>query len=280
MLTSGRVDAVSIAVPPAAQPGLVIEAANAGKHVFCEKPLATQEDAAARALAAVEKAGVAHGMDFIFPEIGAWKRAREVLQAGTLGTLRQAALTWRVETYAVAAGLDSWKTRSADGGGALSNFMSHSLYYLEWLLGPFCRVVAHLTPNGVRETQADAWFETAAGCKVTVSVANDAFLGSGHRLEIYGDRGTLVLSNLTTDYVNGFTLSIATRDTRAFSTEPTELLPNSDGRISAASAIVRRFLDGVLSGIRVTPNLSDGVRVQHLIARVRAADTKGSWQSV
>jgi predicted dehydrogenase len=280
MLAVGQVDAISIAVPAVAQPELVIAAAEAGKHVFCEKPLAQDESAAARALAAVEKAEVVHAMDFIFPEIGCWQRARSMLQGGTLGKLRHAALSWRVETFSFATGRESWKMRSADGGGTLNNFVSHSLYYLEWLLGPVARVSARLTPRGAPgDARVDVWLEMVSGCPVTVSVAADAFLGSGHRLEIYGEQGTLVLENTTTDYVNGFTLSVGTRGSRTLETQPCEPLPYPDGRIGAAGAIARRFLDAVLSGVPVTPNLADGARVQHLIAAVRAADQTGVWQS-
>ena len=281
MFTRGQIDAVSIAVPPAVQPELVIAAAEAGKHVFCEKPMAVEVPTAAQALAAVQRAGVAHAMDFIFPEIEAWRQARSILEAGTLGKLRHAALSWRVETYAFAAGLDSWKTRSQQGGGTLSQFVSHSFYYLEWLLGPMARIAAHLMPrNGAGDARADLWLEMASGCPVTVSVAADAFLGSGHRLEIYGEQGTLFLENRTADYVNGFTLSVGTRASRAFSTQSSEPFSNPDGRIGAASAIVRRFIDAILSGVPVTPNLTAGLRVQYLIAAARAADLTGAWQSV
>jgi predicted dehydrogenase len=122
--------------------------------------------------------------------------------------------------------------------------------------------------------------ELASGCPVSVSVAADAFLGSGHRLEIYGDTGTLLLENRTADYVNGFTVSVGTRDTRAFSTQVSEPFSHPDGRIGAASAIVRRFIDAILSGAQAKPNLTDGLRVQHLIAAARTADLTGSWQSV
>ncbi|MFI5097378.1 MAG: Gfo/Idh/MocA family protein [Candidatus Acidiferrales bacterium] len=281
MLATAQIDAVSIAVPPAAQPQLVIEAAKAGKHVFCEKPLATEREAAAEALAAVERAGVTHAIDFIFPEISSWQRARSVLREGKLGKLRHAALTWRVETYAFAAGLDSWKTQSQCGGGAVNNFLSHSLYYLEWLLGPFARVAAQILPrDSRRNARVDAWFETESQCSVTASIANDAFLGSGHRLEIYGERGSLVLSNTTNDYITGFTLSVGTRESRSLSTELSEPPSGADGRIEAVSKIARRFLDAILSGTPVTPNLAHGVRVQHLIAKVCAADETGTWQSV
>jgi predicted dehydrogenase len=281
MLSTDHVDAVSIAVPPASQAQLVIDAAKAGKHVFCEKPLAKDTKTAEEALRAVERAGVAHAIDFIFPEIDSWRRARSLLQDGKLGKLRHAALSWRVETYAFAAGLDSWKTRSQDGGGAVNNFLSHSLYYLEWLLGPLARVAAHLLPrNSFSNSGVEAWFETVSKCPVTVSIANDAFLGSGHRLEIYGEQGSLVLSNPTNDYVNGFALYVGTRDNGSLSMEFKETHSDADGRVEAVSKIVKRFLDAILLGTPVRPNLTDGMRVQRLIAKVCEASATGTWQSV
>jgi len=280
MLASGEVDAVSIAVPPAAQPQLVIAAAEAGKHVFCEKPFATEVPEAERALLAVERSGITHAIDFIFPEIQAWQKARSLLQEGRIGRLRSVALSWRIETYAFRAGVDSWKTNSCEGGGALNQFVSHSLYALEWLLGSVQRVAARLTPHGTAgDARADLWLELGSGCPVTVSVAADAFLGSGHRLEIYGEQGSLVLENQAKDYVNGFTLSVGTRESGAFSTQAFAPFPQEDGRIGAASAIARRFVDSLLAGGSVKPNLADGLRVQRLIAAARAADRTGAWQS-
>jgi predicted dehydrogenase len=281
MLASGQVDAVSIAVPPTVQPDLIIATAEAGKHVFCEKPLAMDESRAARAVAAVEKARVVHAMNFIFSEIGAWQEVHSVLQQNALGKLRHAALSWRVETYAYATGCDSWKTRSTQGGGTLANFVSHSFYYLEWLLGPIARLAARLTPRGAAgDARTDAWLEMESGCPVSISVAADAFLGTGHRLEIYGDSGSLVLENRTGDYANGFTLSMGTRDSPALSVHPAETFPHSDGRIGATGAIARRFVDSILSGTEMKPNLADGLRVQRLMAVARAADATGAWQAV
>lgn len=281
MLASGQVDAVSIAVPPTVQPDLVIAAADAGKHVFCEKPFAMDQPRAARAVAAVEQARVVHAINFIFPEIGAWREAHSILQQGALGRLRHAALSWRVETYAYATGYDSWKSRSAQGGGTLANFVSHSFYYLEWLLGPIARLAARLTPRGAAgDARTDAWLEMESGCPVSISVAADAFLGTGHRLEIYGDSGSLVLENRTGDYVNGFTLSVGTRDSRALSARPAEIFPHADGRVGATAAIARRFVDAILSGTQLKPNLADGVRVERLMAVSRAADASGTWQTV
>lgn len=281
MLGKGGVDAIAIAAPPKAQPGLIVAAARAGKHVFCEKPLAATEGEAAKALAAVESAGVTHAINFIFPEIGAWRRAAETLKQGAIGKLRHAALTWRIETYSFATGAaDSWKSRETEGGGALSNFMSHSLYYLEWLLGPAVRVAAKLGGDGTRSARVDAWIETVAGCPVTASVANDAFRGTGHRLEIFGEQGTLVLNNPTSDYVKGFELSVATREGGEFRVVAAEPASAGDGRIGATAAIVKRFVDGIVDRKAVTPNLSEGMRVQKLIGALRESHKTESWQRV
>ena len=52
-----------------------------------------------------------------------------------------------------------------------------------------------------------------------------------------------------------------------------------DGRVAATGAIVRRFLDAVLTGGSLNPNLADGLRVQQWIERMRAADDSGFWQT-
>ncbi|HVR63574.1 MAG TPA: Gfo/Idh/MocA family oxidoreductase, partial [Polyangia bacterium] len=93
------VDAVSISVPAALQPEIVRLAARHGKHVFCEKPLATTEEGARSALESAVSADVVHAMDFEFRAIPQWRRAREICRSGAvLGRLRQIAVTWRVET--------------------------------------------------------------------------------------------------------------------------------------------------------------------------------------
>jgi predicted dehydrogenase len=282
MLASGEVDAVSFAVPPALQPELIIAAAEAGKHVFCEKPVGADEAGAARAIAAVEHAGVVHSVDFIFPEIECWQKARSMLKSNAIGKLRHAALSWRIENYAyVHRKDDTWKTRCTEGGGTLANFVSHTFYYLEWLLGPISQLAARLSPKGrAGDARVDLWLEMSSGCPVTVSVAADSFLGSGHRLEIYGEDGTLVLENRTADHVKGFALFAGTREKPALAAQSCETFQDSDGRIGAVRAIAHRFIDGIFSGTAVEPNLTHGMRVQRLIAAARRADETGAWQSV
>ena len=276
------IHALTLAVPPSLQTEIALAAAQAGKHLFCEKPLALNVSQAQGILTAARQSKIVHAMDFLFPEIAAWQKAQELLRSSAVGRIRHAALTWRVETYAYRSQADNWKTRAATGGGTLNNFASHTFYYLEWLLGRIEKVCARLAPREAEvEARVDAWVEFAAGFSGTVSIAADAFLGPGHRLEVYGDSGTLVLDNATTDYARGFKLSLGTRaEPRLATIEAADADSHADGRVYPVSRIAGRFIQAIRSGQTATPNLEDGLRVQVLLDALRFADHTGSWQAV
>jgi predicted dehydrogenase len=280
-------DAVSIATPPALQPEIASAAIEAGKAVFCEKPVATSEDAAWRLLDAAERCGVAHVVDFELPETQEFGRAREIVASGGIGALRHAVVSWHVETYAARMGLaSSWKTRRADGGGVLLSFTSHSLHYLEWLLGPIRSVLATLFPSEP-EAPGDAvcvlCLVLASGAPVSVAISSNAFLGSGHRIELYGEGGTLVLDNRTSDHARGFRLDYAARGASGLQTicPPREADgPDDDGRIEAVSRLVGRFVDWIDGGEPCTPSLREGARVQALLAAAERSSALGGWVEV
>jgi hypothetical protein len=88
------------------------------------------------------------------------------------------------------------------------------------------------------------------------------------------------LHNPTTDYANGFTLALGTRDGGRL--EPVvapDENPTQDGRIAAVSHIASRFLDAALGGTSVTPGLREGLRVQRLLDLTRTADRVGGWHA-
>jgi predicted dehydrogenase len=276
------VQAIALAVPPSLQAEIALAAARTGKHIFCEKPLALGVGQAQKIVEAANKSGIVHAIDFIFAEIPAWQKARELLQSSAVGNIRQVALTWRTETYTYRSKSQNWKTASVEGGGTLNNFASHSLYYLEWLFGPIEKAKAYLSPAAESvEARVDAWLEFAAGFPATVSISADAFLGAGHRLEVYGESGTLVLDNTTSDYARGFRLSLG--DRQAGKLLPVEVPfedTNKDGRIYPVSQIAGRFIRAIHEGGNVTPNLAHGLRVQTLIDTLRLAHRNAPWQSV
>jgi len=274
LVSSPRVDAVAIAVPPAVQPGIVFEAAKRGKHVFCEKPAADSVAAAREMIEAVASAEIVHGIDFIFPVLPSWQRTRRMLRSGAIGRLRHFAYTWHIETSASRLRVDTWKRRTEEGGGARGNFLSHVFHNIEWLVGPLTSVGSFSSPEGARAADAVDGTVYCGDADGRVSVCTDAFLGCGHRVELFGDLGTLVLANRDADYVAGFQLHVGTRESGALTAVACDALPDSaDGRVAAVALLARRFIDAVSAGTSMTPNLHHGLRTQELLSLAAGART-------
>jgi predicted dehydrogenase len=123
----------------------------------------------------------------------------------------------------------------------------------------------------------------ASGASGSLQVSCASFLGSGHRIELYGEDGTLVLSNPTADYFRGFELMLGRRTDQALKYVAFDN-PNDtqsvDSRIAPATRLVRRFLDACESGGAPSPGVAEGYRVQCLIEAARCAHASGRWIDV
>ena len=176
-----------------------------------------------------------------------------MLADGAIGRLRHVVVTWNVENQATRLRLASWKTRGDDGGGVLGNFVSHCFHYLEWFCGPIRGLnarVFHL-PDGGDDTESGIVLALAlaSGAGVSLQMSCASFLGSGHRLEFYGEDGTLVLANRSADYMRGFELLHGNRSDQACGrsrsrmhpprNSPTDASPRCRGSRGASSMPAR-----------------------------------------
>src|SRR5262249_56946541 len=96
----------------------------------------------------------------------------------------------------------------------------------------------------------------ASGAGGSLQVSCGSFLGSGHRIELYGEDGALVLSNPTADYFRGFELSFAREGDDALKTiaaEDADAEPFSDSRISPVRRLVERLIAACENGVSPTP---------------------------
>jgi len=282
MLDNIPLDAVTIAVPPDQQAAIAIAALQRGLAVFAEKPMAAS---LADAEAMVRQAGdIPTMLDFEFTEMPAWRSAKALVDAGALGRLRSVAVNWSVENQATRLRLRHWKTDGASGGGALGNFVSHSVQYLEWLAGPIAGLSAHIgcLPDAPDlETGVSASLAFASGASGSLAMTCAAFLGSGHRIEIYGEEGTLVLANPTRDYMRGFTLRHARRPAEALemvtvNDDPTDAA-HDDSRIAPTARLMRRFLDSIEQRRPAEPGFNAGLRTQVLLEAIRRSHAEGRW---
>src|SRR5262249_57145328 len=102
------VDAVAVAVPPHLQPEVACRALDLGKPVFAEKPLAADLAGARALLASARMSGRPAVVDFGFPELPSWRRAKEMMDGGAIGRLRHVVVTWNAENRATRLRLTSW----------------------------------------------------------------------------------------------------------------------------------------------------------------------------
>jgi len=283
MLEDDEIDAVSIATPPCVQPEIAIKALSESKSVFCEKPLSVDLDDAIKMSEAAKKSGTANMVDFEFIELDEWKKTREIINSGTIGALRHISVNWSVETYANKMKLDTWKNDFEKGGGTLHTFASHVFFYLEWLAGPIKELSFKMwkMPGDTRSADTLNVFsmELESGVPSSVVISSQSFKGNGHKIVFYGESGTLILENNTSDYITGFRLMLATRDSEKF-----DLISSNedwterfgDGRVAAVSRIISRFVEWIDTSTPTKPDINDGLRVQRLIAASKRSASNGT----
>jgi predicted dehydrogenase len=282
-----EVDAVAIATVPSLQPAIAIRALGLGKPVFAEKPMAADLAGANAMAQAAEASGRPTTVDFGFSEILSWRKAKALLDEGAIGRLRHVAVNWNVENYATRMRIKNWKATGLDGGGALGNFVSHSFHYLEWLCGPIVGMstrLSSLPDEPAMETNAAVSMAFQSGAAGNLVMSCASYLGSGHRLEFYGEDGTLRLINDTADYMRGFRLSVVRRPAGVMTpmevVDPVDLRFPSDGRIAPVSRLAAGFLDAVENGQPTSVGFSQGVRVQALLDTARRANNLGRWLDI
>ncbi len=145
------VDIVDIAAPTFLHHDIAIEAARAGKHVFCEKPLCLTYQQALEMRDAAEKAGVVHYLNHNYRRCPAVSLARQLIDQGRLGRL----FHWRsayLQSWIVDPNFPlTWHLRKETAGsGPHGDLNSHLVDLARYLVGDITQVTA-MTAQFVKE---------------------------------------------------------------------------------------------------------------------------------
>ena len=142
------IDLIDVGVPNNLHHDIVIAAAENGKMIACEKPLAMNRAEAEEMVAAVEKAGVANLVWFNYRRVPAIALAKQIVDEGRIGKAFHYRATYN-QDYTISAdvpqgGHGLWRLDiGAAGSGVTGDLLAHSIDSAEWLNGPIKRVVAH-----------------------------------------------------------------------------------------------------------------------------------------
>jgi predicted dehydrogenase len=180
-----EVDAVSIALPPDVQAPLAVRAAEAGKHLLLEKPLALTVDGADRVVAAVRDSGVASVVFFTFrfqPATSTW------LTQASRTSLAGGVVSWLGSNYAPDSPFrnSAWRIEH----GALWDIAPHALSLLVPTLGP----VEWVQATAGQGDLVHLVFTHGGGRTSTATLSLTAApLATGVEVWVHGDAGRLVL---------------------------------------------------------------------------------------
>jgi predicted dehydrogenase len=196
LLARNDVDAVTICLPPYLHAPVTLDAAAAGKHILCEKPMAISLAECDAMIAACEKAGVTLGVVFQGRFEPLALQLKTAIDSGELGQLLWvSANTFWHRTDAYYRSGDWRGILAKEGGGVLMNQAIHAVDLLLWLAGMPARVTAQIrTLNHKIEIEdcAFASMEYENGKLGVIQATTISIPGYPERLEFYGTQGSAI----------------------------------------------------------------------------------------
>jgi len=188
LLAMPEVDAVVICLPNALHAEAAVAALQRGKHVYLEKPLATNLEDARKVLSAWRNTSVVGMIGFNYRFNALYQAAKQQMQSGTLGEL----VSVRSVFAAAARTLPTWKRQRQNGGGVLLDLALHHVDLVRFLFEQeVCEVFAGLRSQHSEDDSATLQLRLADGLVVQSFFSLNAV--EEDRFEIYGTAGKLTV---------------------------------------------------------------------------------------
>lgn len=319
VVSADDIDLVDVCTPGSTHAEIAIAAAKAGKHVFCEKPLANSLEDAKAMLAAVRDSGVRHMVNFNYRRVPAVSLARQMIEAGEIGEVRQYRATYLQDWLVDPESPYSWRLdKKIAGSGAHGDLNAHLIDLARYLTGDEITEVVGDMKTYINERPYPDGSGTGVGAsgggqtgtgEVTVDDAAIflARFGKGaigtfeatrmapgrknyNRFEISGSTGTLAWNfedmNVLEYYSmnepsnrQGFRKIMATE-----SDHPYVAAWWPPGHILGYEHGfvhgVHDLVQAIAAGSEVAPDFLDGARCVAVLEAVEASATGGAWQKV
>ena len=305
MCENPNIDVVDICTPNHLHKEMALAAISAGKHVYCEKPLALTSAEAREIANAATVAGVRTSMGFNYMCNPLVELARQMIVAGDIGEIFSFRGSYQEDYLADPTTPFSWRCLREQGGhGALADLGTHLINMAEYLLGPISAVCGSMTtvhkqrPDPVTGTARDVENEDIAevllkfsrGCTGTMDISRIATgKKCGLTFEIFGSKGSLAFdqermneirlySTAAADGRRGFQTILAGPehpDYGAFCPASGHGLGINDLKVIE----VRNLLRSIANGEPVFSDFDNGCRVQELTDAIANSSEQQGWIS-
>ncbi|ELP64066.1 Gfo/Idh/MocA family protein [Streptomyces turgidiscabies] len=310
-----RVQAVSITAPNFLHREIGVAMAEAGKHIWIEKPVGLSAADAGAVADAVAEAGVQGAVGFNYRNAPAVERARQLIAAGDIGTVTHVRVRLFSDYAAHPDGALTWRyERQRGGSGVLGDLASHGADLARFLLGDIAALTADtavFVPERSRPTGATAGHTLAAGgergpvenedyvscllrfasgargvleaCRVSVGEQNN------YGFEVHGTKGAVFW-----DFRRMNELGVSTGTSYQDQPVSTVFVGPGDGEFGAfqpgaANAMgyddlkvieAHRFVRSVAEGRSYGATLEDAVRSAAALDAMSRSVESGAWVSV
>ncbi|KON92553.1 dehydrogenase [Rossellomorea marisflavi] len=250
LLKDESIEAVSVCTPNALHAPISIDALKEGKHVLCEKPMATSTEEAEAMIVAANEAGrklmIGHNQRFV----PSHQKAKELIskgEAGKIYSFRTAFGHGGPEGWSV-DGKDSWFFRKEEAFiGAMGDLGVHKTDLMRYILGEeFVEVGAFVETSSKENADVDdtavCVLKTESGTIGTLA-ASWSYQKEDNSTVIYGEKAVLRLEE---DPVNSLVVQYSTGEVVKY--ELGGIQTNDDGGQSA-SGVIDRFVTSVVEDV-------------------------------
>lgn len=265
ILDDPEIDVVDVCLPTHLHKEVVAAAARAGKHVFCEKPIALNLKDAQEMIDACKKAGVKLGIGHVVRFFPDYYRVKDVLASGRIGEPK-AVRTFHGGSFPSWSD-DNWYADYSKSGGPIVDLIIHDFDFLLWLFGPVSRVFAKSVKGQKNLDHALVTLRFASGliAHVEGTWAQPKGTPFSSSYEIAGTKG---LYEYSKDRSVAVLLRTAQGDNQA------QFYPESPLALEPYTAQLKAFFDAVAADEEVPVSAEDAVRALEVaLAAYRSAQS-------
>ena len=303
-----RVELISICVPNAVHKEIAVAALKAGKHVWCEKPMATDLAEAKEMLAAARASSCQTILGYNYTQNPLVQSAHNLIEEGAIGRVTGFHGIYDIDNEADPDRPHSWRmSREASGSGANADVMCHLLSIAHLMTGS---EVSHLVgdydtvhkqrsdPNNPGQTLTvdnddvcTALVHFSSGIKGTLRVSRVAWgRKCGLRWEVHGSRGMICHDQERLNEIKLYSRSDDPRQ-QGFKTilsgpyhPPYDaFLPNAGhslGYIDVKVCELHKLLQAIESGEPTHPDFEDGIKIERIMDAIDRSALSGQWLDV
>ena len=300
------IQVVNICTPNSHHKEAVLKAIDAGKHFYCEKPLAASYAEAKEIVEHLGGKDIINQMVFNYRFYPATLRAKQMVEEGRLGRV----LSFRA-CYLHSGGVDphapvSWRfEKGSSGGGALYDLGSHALDIIYHLLGEYSSIAAKTQTvydtrpdrdgKPIKMELDDAVYIVAQMKNGAVGTIEATRVATGTndelRFEIHGDKGAIRFNLMDPNWLEYFDNTIPDvplGGVRGFTRVATiQKYDKPGGHFPARNATIGwlrghvhclyNFVSHVYEGTKANPSVEDGAYIQYVMDKAYESSASGRW---